>query len=228
MTTLAKDTQDSSDGAITYKRIQDRAMDDAREYIPDFPKMPEEILYADSARGIYIPQHFAESVDRSKLSGVSKGDLNTLLGEPDQDYYWDTWASVCDDAILTDSNGQQWTLYQDGDLWLVPLGAYEAWESFQEQVESLDAYEIAYESAEWDWVIYYHRALELCQAVPSSVLNDAEAQCEELDCMAGKDFGLYETAAVIAAQIVIEEIVDAVEQLKEELIDLAETTMGNL
>ena len=78
-------------------------------------------LFADSARGVYIPQHFAESVNRDFLSGVNADDLATLESGPDAEWYWEAWESILDNARLTDSTGQVWTLYQDGDLWLVPI-----------------------------------------------------------------------------------------------------------
>lgn len=102
---------------------------------------------------------------------------------------------------------------------------YEAWESFQHDVESLDSYEIAHESSDWDWVIYYHRALELCQAVPSGILHQAESELADMggaDVM-GDNFGLYELASHLAAIIVTREIIEAVEDAKEEFIDMAET-----
>ena len=83
--------------------------------------LPETaILYASDRHGIYIPQYFAESVNRGNLSGVSDEDMAILLAGPDQEYYWDAWCDVCDHATLTDSNGVTYCLYQDGDLWLVP------------------------------------------------------------------------------------------------------------
>ena len=83
--------------------------------------LPETaILYASDRHGIYIPQYFAESVNREKLSGVSSEDMHILLVGPDHEYYWDTWCDVCDHAKLTDSSGVTFYLYQDGDLWLIP------------------------------------------------------------------------------------------------------------
>ena len=110
---------------------------------------------------------------------------------------------------------------------------FESWESFQQDVEALDSYDIAHESSEWDWVIYYHRALELCQAVPSGILHEAERDVFDnggIEALQGygcnrdsDNFGLYEMANLIASQIVIREIVEAVEGAKAELIDMAET-----
>jgi hypothetical protein len=89
--------------------------------------LPESaILYADGARGVYIPQYFAESIRRECVEGVSQDDWDILMQDPNSDdcptWYWDTWASVEQSAIVTDpSNGIAYRLYQDGDLWLVPV-----------------------------------------------------------------------------------------------------------
>lgn len=83
--------------------------------------LPENaICYADSARGIYIPQYFADSVRRELVRNVTDEDWTILESGPDHEYYWDTWDDVTSSAILTDDFGDTWTLYQDGDLWLVP------------------------------------------------------------------------------------------------------------
>ena len=84
------------------------------------------ILYADGARGVYIPQHFAESIKRECVEGVSTEDWDILMHDPNGDdcpeSYWDTWADVEQSAIVTDpSTGVAYRLYQDGDLWLVPV-----------------------------------------------------------------------------------------------------------
>jgi hypothetical protein len=85
--------------------------------------LPESsILYASDSRGVFIPQYFAESVNRGCLSGVTDSDMETLLSGPDTDWYWEAWDSVIDSAVVTDQHGQRWTLYQDGDLWLLPEG----------------------------------------------------------------------------------------------------------
>ena len=87
----------------------------------DMLNLPETaILYANDARGVYIPQYFAESIVRECLSGVSEEDMKILLVGPDHEQYWDAWCDVCDNAILTDEQGVTFNLYQDGDLWLVP------------------------------------------------------------------------------------------------------------
>lgn len=81
-------------------------------------------ILLDSNRGIYIPQHFAEdfaihSVDGEGWEGISEKDRETLLAGPDAEWYWDTWADVVDHATYTDTDGNVWRLYQDGDLFAI-------------------------------------------------------------------------------------------------------------
>jgi len=106
----------------------------------------------------------------------------------------------------------------------------DAWDRFISELDDLDAHEIAHESCEWGWVIYYARALELCQAVPSSVLHDAESQWHDMCGPDGIDdsFGLYEMACQLAAIIVIDEIAQAVDTVRDELLELANNQLENL
>jgi len=80
------------------------------------------ILFADSARGIYIPQHFVETLDLNACSveGINESDLETLADGPDAADYWDVWDFVLDNCIVVyNETGQRFGLYQDGDLWLI-------------------------------------------------------------------------------------------------------------
>lgn len=85
--------------------------------------IPESsICYADSSRGVYIPQHFAESVVRSCVSGVDAEQWLILEFGPDHEFYWDVWCEVIDSARLTHpADGVTYGLWPDGDLWLVPV-----------------------------------------------------------------------------------------------------------
>lgn len=106
----------------------------------------------------------------------------------------------------------------------------EAWESFQSELKDLDSVEIANESSEWDWVIYYHHAMEVCREVPGDVLEQAEDEWHEMlgpDAI-NENFGLYEMAGQLASIIVLREIIDAVERAKDELYELAENQLENL
>ena len=119
---------------------------------------------------------------------------------------------------------------QDAMPALPKTNTVEAWGAFVEEVEGVDAYEVAAYSSDWDWVIYHGRAMEVCQAVPSSVLHEAEGTFHEMDMASvlGEEIGLYEMASTLAHLIVESEIVDAVEAAKAELIEMAENQIENL
>lgn len=83
---------------------------------------PEPLLWLNDARGIYIPRDFATSFkDRAKhVANVTDEQWAILEEGPDSEYYWDVWTEVTDSAVITDNNGQKFTIYQDGDCWLIP------------------------------------------------------------------------------------------------------------
>ena len=87
---------------------------------------PEPMLWLDGARGIYIPQNFAERMNTEAralhVTGVSATDWAVLEAGPDHEWYWDTWADVLDNARVIDELGTVCHVYQDGDVWLVPCG----------------------------------------------------------------------------------------------------------
>jgi hypothetical protein len=72
-------------------------------------------LYADGARGVYIPQYFAESHAPDKWTGLDPAGLEILRAGPDHESYWDAWATVLDNAKTVDGA----LLHQDGDLWVI-------------------------------------------------------------------------------------------------------------
>lgn len=80
-------------------------------------------LLVDGARGIYVPQYFAQTTPRDLLSGVSEEDWAILEAGPDHEWYWDTWDDVLGNASITGDDGTVYYLHQDGDLWLVPEDA---------------------------------------------------------------------------------------------------------
>lgn len=84
---------------------------------------PEPLLYLSERRGHYIPRDFAADTKRECIAGVSADDLDYLAAGPDGEHYWDVWTKVEDNATVTDpQSGTVYTLYQNGDLWLVPVG----------------------------------------------------------------------------------------------------------
>ena len=88
------------------------------------PKFPEgTVHFLDGARGVYIPQNFAEIIIRDAVSGVSDEDWKILEAGPDHEWYWETWDGVMNNAVITDSDDEKYVLYQDSDLWLIPKDA---------------------------------------------------------------------------------------------------------
>lgn len=108
----------------TNKRIPSAHGDDETEEtttMDDEIDLSGALLFADSARGVYIPQHFAESVQRQHVTGVSDEDYSILLSGQDHEHYWETWEGVLNNARLTiPETGKAATLHHDGDLWVVP------------------------------------------------------------------------------------------------------------
>lgn len=83
--------------------------------------MQTMILFCDSSSGRYIPQRFAAEIMPQYLQGVTQDELNELAN-PDNEFYWDTWDTVLNNAKVVDHNtGQTFILHHDGDLWLLDL-----------------------------------------------------------------------------------------------------------
>lgn len=74
----------------------------------------EIVCYADSSRGIFIPQYFAETC--ADGWNLKPEDREILLAGPEHDLYRDVWEDVLSYAEHTDEAGVVWRLYQDGDL----------------------------------------------------------------------------------------------------------------
>ena len=80
-------------------------------------------MFLDGARGIYLPQNFAEIVKRERVEGVSEEQWAILEAGPEHEWYWEAWDKVLNSAVLTNPSGEKFTLHQDGDLWLIPEDA---------------------------------------------------------------------------------------------------------
>lgn len=76
-------------------------------------------IFADSIRGQYIPQHFAE--DATDSWTITPEDRATLLDGPSHEWYWETWEHVLSFASYVDSDGDKWTLHtgENGDLFAI-------------------------------------------------------------------------------------------------------------
>jgi hypothetical protein len=87
----------------------------------DGPDLSKATLFADSARGVYIPQCFATDVRRELVTGVSDEDYKVLEAGPDHEHYWEAWQDVLDNATIQDPKLGECYLHHDMDLWIVPV-----------------------------------------------------------------------------------------------------------
>jgi hypothetical protein len=85
------------------------------------------ILLIDSNRGVYIPKQFTEiygSELPKNASNEKKVNLMLALLDlhfPENENYWSSWEYVLDNFTLT-FEGTEYYLYQESDLWAVPVG----------------------------------------------------------------------------------------------------------
>ena len=83
-------------------------------------------LLINGAHGIYIPQFFAQNYEKYVTNPEEiEDELKDLKSGPDNEFYWDSWATVMDNAKLKDDNGRECSLWQDGDLWAIPVDELE-------------------------------------------------------------------------------------------------------
>ena len=75
-----------------------------------------QLLLSD-ARGIYIPRDFVKNFDLTEWQGIPE-DAVKDCENPENEYYWDSWEMILNNARYTDKNGNVWRLMQDGDLWV--------------------------------------------------------------------------------------------------------------
>jgi len=85
-----------------------------------------------------------------------------------------------------------------------------------ENTDSADrARDLIAESSEWDWVIYYSKAMDLCTNVPSDILDDAESMVADC-CMVNENTDLYSHACAVAFWIVHNAVSAQLDQLINE------------
>jgi len=138
-------------------------------------KAKQADLYASASRGIFIPQHFAETAYWDKFEGWSEEQKAVLLSGPDHESYWDVWQEVLDDVTTTCGG----VLYQDGDLWIVwPQLAIDAINSLCDDQEDYEtnhgdaADNYAYMVAE-SWSLTCHD--RLAEQMGETVLNGGDS-----------------------------------------------------
>lgn len=84
------------------------------------------ILLIDSHHGQFIPQIYRETCLKSLLNYKDLiNDLQTLK-DPEDEFYWEAWNNILSSAKhMTRYNGKEYFLYQDGDLWAIPVDEIE-------------------------------------------------------------------------------------------------------
>lgn len=82
--------------------------------------MFHELLLSDSY-GIYIPREFvlwySDAFTTDNPERYRK-ELDILRGGPEEEWYWESWSYITDNAYCVQEKHQGWKLYQNGDLWM--------------------------------------------------------------------------------------------------------------
>jgi hypothetical protein len=84
---------------------------------------PYALLLVSDGFGVYVPQAFTERVNFERVRNVDPLDWAVIAKGPTDDNsgYWDSWDCILQDAILLDDSGAEYHLWQDGDLWAIPV-----------------------------------------------------------------------------------------------------------
>ena len=107
--------------------------------------MDKVILFADSNRGQFIPQHFVRALSWPHFKVLDRGCIQNdsvmfehycevVLEGPDHDEYWDAWHELEQYRYEYKPTGQVYILHLDGDLWMIDETAqvgvdHELWET---------------------------------------------------------------------------------------------------
>ena len=79
----------------------------------------EQVCLVDGLHGIHVPKQFVLNHNMTDW-GVDHEDMMIILDGPSNEYYWETWDKILNDAkIIIDD--EEWTLAQDGDLFAVRM-----------------------------------------------------------------------------------------------------------
>ncbi len=77
------------------------------------------LLLLSDTRGVYIPRDFISEYAEN-LNSVENIDFKAL-SDPYNETYWDEWDSILNNRYLIATDGKVYSLYQDGDLWALPM-----------------------------------------------------------------------------------------------------------
>jgi hypothetical protein len=81
--------------------------------------MEAVVVLLNSALGTYIPQNFVEGFDLDEWSISLSEEDKEIMQDPSNDWYWDVWEEILNNAKYTTADGDVYTLYQDDDLFAV-------------------------------------------------------------------------------------------------------------
>jgi hypothetical protein len=70
-----------------------------------------------------VGEYFAAYDVNGGASGLSDSDRAILEAGPDCEGYWEAWDDCVSRVVVQSHTGQRYTLWRDGDLWLIPEGA---------------------------------------------------------------------------------------------------------
>ena len=103
-------------------------------------------------------------------------------------------------------------------------------EAFSDALEDLDVSDAVWQEVDgWDWSIYTHYGMKIVNVISSDELSAAEAQWHELDGpnVIDESFGVYEFAAKVAYFFLTAKLTETVQELVDELQELAQNEMEN-
>ena len=109
---------------------------------------------------------------------------------------------------------------------------YDAWERFLADLEEIreDSHCYAGDVDAWDWAIYTHYGIRVLYGLPMEIEQQAES--DFFDCMGGEPinslndaFDMASRIAGFALEIIFRE---TLEEMAQELIEIAETQLENM
>lgn len=91
------------------------------------------VLIADSHHGQYIPQLVVKGEINNPLwdwTECNAEDIQACIDGPDNEWYWDAWCNIEQSVRITDSEGNEYFLFQNEDLWAIPVECQEQLEDW--------------------------------------------------------------------------------------------------
>jgi hypothetical protein len=106
-----------SDGKRVDSVDPEQLNDESKEFYIYLP-----FFLIDSHHGVYVPQLFVQAFKGNPLFNWSdmNADLETIEDGPDNEFYWEEWDNLMSN-LHADIEGVRFCLYQEEDLFLVPI-----------------------------------------------------------------------------------------------------------